>query len=443
MKKLFISLMLLLPVIAVAQKTKCVELDRAISLKFSRTFNLPEEYLMNAFDYEVSFTMRTKEGQKPVYVKRAMIIPLITVYDEDRDLNKELKAAVNEWLDANGVVLPKDKASVLHFSPLYYAETGDKLYFTGKKVINNGAKGEEAGVFYRFHVCNSHNTPFYATVERNADELILNYRDSFAHMPFLVERYKISAPITIKKEGYQSYMYDNSELVHIRQFYKNDSLQYAEELDSATQTVQSIYRFGYVMGNHNPQLLTKEVLYPSGSVKVRTDYDSAPPRIFAFNEDGSEIKIIPDSEAKVAHISVNETTSNPEVKMTPAFSKSINKALKNYFKQNFKKPDIGRDRYGIYKMTLTLEMVGTVSEKGEMIVTKILDREDNGWRYQYDPKVIISPQVRTIVETYYSPYLEKFIYELTHTTLTCTPAKENNEPVSSPFVIKFMYSFRP
>ena len=438
MKKLFLSLLLLLPVMAVAEDILVLP-DDSLSALFSKQFVLPDRYGMNAFDVIVGDTI----------IINAPVANYTSVDDSD------LVRALKTWQDTSSLTLKKG-VTLIHYSPVFYANTNDTLYCDAELQNQNNSYGEKAAMFYRFIVRNHRKTPYYMIAHCHKDKRSLHVYERGTDKPFMIEKDIAYSPLYVVKDGMQIYLTETGK-VSMRQMCHLDTLKYAEEMDERG-LVAARYTF-------NPQSKTselywikkKEVFYPSGAVQMLSQFNALEIRTYAFNEDGTEAKLKPVSY------------------------QTIDNVFRKYFKQHFKTPDIGRVRYGISEMMLKVELAGTISEKGEMIVAQTTKRSmesdsekntDNSlesvvldylinsfgkgemntsdalgrfvtWTYKYDLKVITDGQIREIIQKYYVPFLTEFLNELPHTTLTCTPAKVNNEPVSSPFVIEFAYPFKP
>ena len=439
MKKLLVSLMLLLPMVGAAQeKWFAAEADSALSALLSRQLVLPEECRTNAFECIIGDTV------------------IVSVYPlPEKSLQRELEDALRIWQDTSSVA-PKTGVTHLYYSPVFYAETGDTLYCDGELHNTYHAYGEEAATYYRFTVRNHRQTPYYMVVRRHNSRRALYVYDTGMNRPLMIERDAVYHPLYIVRDGQQVYLSENGKSIARRQLCHLDTFQYAEVLDKSGHVA---VRYTFLP---SPQTADgfwpekKETLYPSGAVRMRSVYDADGIQTTAYEQDGTEEEL------------------------TPVPTKNIEKVIRQYFKENFKVPDVGKERFDIKFITLRIRLTGTVSEKGVMTVKElalphdtfmvsqpkvitinfrgeVLDlipgkgemtlTEPNScavtWIYKYDSDMLMDFQVKDMISAFFAPYLKEFMNSLTRNTFRCAPAMIHQKPVSTPYSILFEYSFNP
>ena len=427
--------MFLLPVMAAAQdEWSAIEADSALSALFSRQFVLPDEHQINAFECIIGDTI--------------VLSSPVSRYED-------LVAALQAWQDTSSVA-PKTGKTRLYYSPLFYANTGDTLYCDAELQNRHNAYGEKAAMFNRFVVRNQQETPYYIIVRHHHNRRALYVYETGSDKPFMIERDAVYHPMIILKDGQQLYLSPNGKSIAMRQVCHLDTFLYAEELDKSGHVAVK-YTFRPLLYTTDCFLLDKkETFYPSGSVQMRTVYGADEIQLYAFRQDGSEEKL------------------------TPVPYKNIDKAIRRYFKEHFKAPDIGNEKYGIKEIKMKMRFVGSVSEKGEMTVTEMAERPDASranqpkvvtmnfrgevldntlgkgemtiteptgcavtWAYRYDPDLLLDFQLKDIISASFAPYLRECIDGLTRTTLNCPSATLSQQPLATPYSILFEYSFKP
>ncbi len=435
MKKLLVSLLFLLPVMAAAQeKSSAVEADSALSALFSRQFVLPGEYRINAFECIIGDTV-------------ILTSPVGRYAD--------LVAALQTWQDTSSVA-PKTGATRLYYSPLFYAQTGDTLFCDAELQNRYNAYGEKAAMFYRFVVRNDKETPYYMIVRHQHKRRTLHVYEAGSDKPFMVERDAAYHPLYVVKDGQQVYLSENGKSIVMRQVCHLDTFLYAEELDIVGHVAVKYTFQPFLYTTDCFWLEKKETFYPAGTVQMRTVYNADEVQTYAFLPDGSENKL------------------------TPVPVQNIDKAIRRYFKEHFNPPDIGKEKFGIKEIKMKMRLAGTVSEKGEMTVTEMAEHPDASltnqpkvvtmnfrgevldnipgrgemtitepsgcavtWAYKYDPDMLLDFQIKDMISASFAPYLREIMNGLTHTTFVCTPATIARQPIATPYSILFEYSFKP
>lgn len=439
MKKLLVSLMLLLPMAGAAQEEWfAAEADSALSALLSRQLVLPEGCRTNAFECIIGDTV------------------IAAVYPHpEKGLQRELEAALQTWQDTSSVA-PKTGVTHLYYSPVFYAETGDTLYCDGELRNMYHAYGEEAATYYCFTVRNHRETPYYMVVRRHNSRRALYVYDTGTNRPLMIERDAVYHPLYIVRDGQQVYLSENGKSIARRQVCHLDTFQYAEAMDKSGHVA---VRYTFLQDHQTADGFwpeKKETLYPSGAVRMRTVYGTEGLQTTAFAQDGTEEEL------------------------TPVPTKNIEKVIRQYFKENFKAPDVGREKFGIKFITMRIRLAGSISEKGAMTVKElalpndtfmvsqpkvitinfqgeVLDLipgkgemtliEPSGcavtWIYKYDSEMLMDFQIKDMISASFAPYLREFMNGLTRTTFTCAPARIQQKPVSTPYSILFEYSFNP
>lgn len=412
MKKLFISLMLVLPVCVAAEDIVALP-DDSLSALFSKQFVLPDKYIMNAFDCVVGDTVYFTSSITAQTYNTSME-DFITHKMNHVDIREELTDSIKSWL-AHCDCAPKEGYVLLHYAPLFYALPSDTLY--GDIQISNqlNAKGEEACMHYVFHVRNRKDKPYYATVKRQKTKLSMHVYDADTHHPFLFEHECMPTQNTLFKNGVQCLMDENGQSVRIRKAYRMDTLVSAEQLSQDGKVCE---RYHFTVPKHAityPTLNSKELLYPSGAVKVRMEYGSFNSiKTSAFREDGSAAKYIP--------------------------SRDVQKVVKKAFTKSFKKPK-PEDRWKINYIELTTTVTGYISETGEVLINPEVG--DIRWTYNYDSQHINSSEVNELLQEHYSPYVRELIKDLSKSHIVCSPATVDKTPVRSSFSFELKYKFMP
>jgi hypothetical protein len=410
MKKLFLSLMLLLPMMAVAEDILALP-DDSLSALFSKQFVLPDKYIMNAFDCVIGDTVYFTSS----ITAQTNSIPMMGYMMRNKkqaDMRDELADSIKSWL-AHCDCAPKEGYVLLHYAPLYYALPSDTLYGDIRISNQSNAQYEEACMHYVFYVRNRKDVPYYATVKRHNTKLSMHVHDAATHLPFIIEQDNMPTQNTLFKNGVQCLMDDNGQSVRIRKTYRMDTLMSAERLNQDGQVCE---RYHFTVPKKSityPTLNSKELLYPSGAVKVRVEY-SDDKKISAFREDGSAAKYVP--------------------------SRNVEKVVRKAFIKSFKKPKPD-GRWNINYIELTTTVTGYISETGEVTINP--EVEDINWTYNYNSNSINSSDVKKMMQEYYSPYVRELIKDLSKSHPVCSPAKVDKTPVSSSYNFELKYNFMP
>ena len=414
--------------------------EEALSEKFSKTFCLPQEYVVTHFDYilvgEVS-----KDGYFRIYEDK-FISPVAKRTSQGFSATSDdLLAAVRLWRGEvqNKIVLrpgiingmPADSMPCvvnLRYSPLFFAKTGDTLFCDGEPVNRFLVHGEKSAMYYEFYVHNQRNTPYYATVRRNDANLTLHYFDTILDKPFLIEKYIVASPNRIIKNGFQQYLVNGK--VHHRQYYELDTLRYAEEFDSNNKVYAKYFMERPLWGAYF-QLKSKEIYYPSGRVEQRIEYTKNDPVISVFNEDGTKGTYTPSDAQKV---------------------------IEKYFKKHFKAPKTSKAGMVNY-FTVQISMKAHIGDDGKI---SCIEKKGNttNWSYNYRTGEKVGPygvhtnvnasreakekeKIDAAIKEHYNPILLDFINNIGTAELYCKPAKLNGKSVESNETIQITYEFAP
>ena len=403
-----------------------------VSETFSKQFVLPDAYIMNTFSFEVYYTVY---ADKTVRVRDSKITSSVTkrtsgsVMHPDfsgtsaMNINVDLLRAVREWFTANGDVLQQTVedfelvdslplVTQVYYSPILCAQSGDTLFCTGDLENEFLSNGEEAGTFYQFFIRNRRNTPYYALVRRNKNNVMLLIHDSGTGKLVNVVNYHIQSAELVTKSGNQMYVGEDGKSLRIKQVWDDNKLVSAETYNSEKK-VEARYEFQYK--TWYPKLKTKEVFYPSGSVMLRAEYDKDDVSITAFNEDGSKAKYLP--------------------------AKNAEKTVNGYFKKHFNAPAISYKNTAINYFVLKLNIPCSIDESGAIRITT--SSPTATWSYNYKKGLITSAQINRVIEAKYNPYFREFWQTLVDQALQCTPAKVNGKPVASTATIKIEHNFTP
>lgn len=400
----------------------------SLSAIFSKEFVLPDSFLMNTMNVDIHFQIR--DGEHIDIVKSQVSSPITRLTDPhnpNHDFSNDFNQLVSEWVakHQDGILkvlsqnhspsTPYQKICLLQYSPMYYAQTGDTLFFSGELANQAGAHGEKAGMLYNMYVRNHKQTPYYAIVHRDEEKLKLSYYDSVSPHPFLVEKYEITAPDIIRKHGNQYYMAENSKQVRIIQTYVKDTLHVAEEMNDMGIKIAR-YLFQSTRLNQYPQLRVKEQLYPSGNVQMRITYRKENDFIEGFAEDGTPIACTP--------------------------AKDTDREIYKYIKTFFRAPKIGKyDAEKFAYFILKCDILCSVDEKGNLnMVQPSISKTD--WSYNRN-FYVADKQVQSIVQEKYGPYFSEFYKTMREQTFHCTPAMIGDTPVSSTVTVHIEYKFVP
>ena len=398
-----------------------VESEETLSKLFSKTFCLPDYFLMNQFNCQLSGNVSAK-GELQVNDINFFDSPITC--RGTKDMTDSLKLAVRDWfIHANIALVPGSKngqtedGMPVHFTirylPLFFAQTGDTLFCSVERIQHAGAQGEEAVGFYNLYVRNSKNSESYAKVRRSQNDLTLHCFDTLNKQPFLVQKYVINAPDKIVKKGFQQYLKDGK--VHYRQFYESDYMRYAEEFDNTNQ-LYAKYFIEYRANNSYPQLSKKETYYPSGKLQLSTSYFKDQTVITAYNEDGSKATFTP--------------------------AKNANKGITKYFKKHFRAPSTHGLAADVNYFILNLDLMLRINEQGQITI----QTSDAKWSYNYAKNLAslaFNQRISQAIREYYTPYLDTVLKDLAEQNFQCTPAKINNQPVSSTFLVHIEHEFIP
>lgn len=359
-----------------------------------------------------------------------------SLYDKDKAIGslspvtshsevEDLYAKMREWVIANEELLLHQSLEVnttatpqrvhVAYSPLYYAQNRDTLYCNGN-LINDFAMNEEAAMFYDFYVRNHKETPYYAVVRRNNTKLTLNFYDTATRKKFAVVNYQIQDVCNIVKTGNIFYLADDEKTIRIRQTWQKDSLVYSEIYDSLKMPIAK-YEFRYLADNAYPLIATKELVYPSGTIKMRVTYNANKISTQAFNEDASKAKYTP--------------------------AKGAEKVMNDYFSKNFRLPFVSKDMSNVISILISFDANCYISEKGELIMNPntIMDVE---WSCKYSVMDnYIGEKLPEVITQTYMPYLYAFLKEAGNRQLLCKPALMNGSPVESAITVSVDYWFRP
>lgn len=398
--------------------------EEALSELFSKTFVLPDGFLMNAFDIQIDGIVAEDGSYR---ITDAKMKSNYTLLNSSNLTIGDLYSSVYTWFDKYGksviwrpgsIQNEPDSMStqvVLRYSPLFFAQAGDTLYMNGHLTDHDGAQGEEPGYIWLTYVRNRPNTPYYAIVRRDEHKLSLRYCDTITHQVFMVENYIIHQPDTIYKNEYQSFMTPDKH-VRYRQFFQKDSMRYAEEMDSIGR-VYARYTVYYKNRNRYPQMLQKETYYPSGALQMRVRYTSPSEIVETFREDGTKAVYKPSPDAQ--------------------------KKLQKYFKTYFHVPHFtkaAQDNINYFKLKVELRI--KIDESGQMHVTKRTNDNVN-WSYNYKSGLIYEVVIHNIIENYYGPYYKMFINKLLKQTFDCKPATIDKVAVPSIMTVTFEHKFAP
>ena len=403
-----------------------------VSEIFSKLFVLPEAYMMNTFNFEVNYTLYKGSAVRFTGCKFTSSITKRTSHDAlrpnfDRNnlhaLNSGLQSAIVDWFKSHGEVLlqtgkdfdGEDSVSLVtqvYYSPILYAQPGDTLFCTGEVENEYLCEGEEAATFYQYYVRNNSNTPYFALVKRNKNNVTLMIHASETGKLVNIVTYHIRSVELVTKEGNQLYMGEDGKSIRIKQVWKDNQLVSAEVYNSGNK-VDAQYEFVYL--TWFPKLKKKDVLYPNGNVKLRTEFDKDKISVTAFNEDGSKAKY---SESKGAE-----------------------KAINAYFKKHFSIPAIGYEYSGINEMILKAQVTCTVAENGAIKI--ISGHPSVNWSYNYKKGFISNTKINQMIENEYRPYFRELWETVKEQPFECAPAKMNGRPVASVVHINVEHSFTP
>lgn len=407
------------------------EADNHLSEIFSREFMLPDNLSMQTFNYDVGYTIF---GNGNLFITSHDTPTEITIADEqehsDLFIYKQrtiLHDSIVSWVNSKVSLLPRSDLDLaeedsiqLHakvcYSPLYYAQTGDTLFCTGERINGANAEGEEAVTFYRFCMRNHRNTPYYAIAnKRDKDHLTLRYCDIQTHKAFAVENYQTDSPDKILKTGNQFILADDGKTVRIHQTWENNFLKEALVVDKSGKKLAR-YKFYYAEDESLPRIKAMVTFYPSGTVKLRTKYEEDIKTITAFSKNGKEANF--------------KTASKVE------------KALTNYFKDNFHPLIISNYAVGIDQFTLTLDCYCDIEESGDMRINTITPPQLS-WEYESDDEYQSEASFRFITRRFYKPYFDEFWHELSEQTFPCDAASINGKGVASKLPVHIVCKFQP
>lgn len=398
--------------------------EEALSELFSKTFVLPDGFLMNAFDIQIDGRVAVDGSYRIINAK---IRSNYTTLNSSNLTIEDLYTCFYTWYAKHKDAFIWQPGSIrnepdsmfaqveLRYSPLFYAQTGDTLYMNGVQAHHDGAQGEEPGYIWLIYVRNRLNTPYYAIVRRDEQKLSLSYFDTITHQVFMVENYITHRPDTIYKNGYQNYL-NSDKHIRFRQYFEKDSMRYAEELDSIGR-VYAKYTVVYNDHNSYPQMLQKETYYPSGALQMRVRYTSLSDIVETFREDGSKAVYKPSPDAQ--------------------------KKLQKYFKTYFHVPHFtkaAQDNINYFKLKVELRI--KIDESGQMHVIKRTNDNVN-WSYNYKSGLIYEVVIHNIIENYYGPYYKMFINKLLKQTFECKPATIDKVAVPSIMTVTFEHKFAP
>ena len=246
------ALLVVIPIISIAQTS-----DNEMRFYVRESNEQNGSFIWcNSDSLSLIFTRRFKQGGAPFEVRLSgtvsadgtpelvvkQIKPLSKSSNHDNWMfgftNRTLHNDISAWVKNNIIRInsyhstqveePTPIELWLCYYPLYYAQTGDTLYYMAydKSMLRNTVTGNP------FSIIDKKTPKHYLLVDRDGNKLILNYYDSTATRPFYVERYKVhTSPKKVIREGYSAYLNPDGKTL-MRHCYLNDSLTFSEKLNN-------------------------------------------------------------------------------------------------------------------------------------------------------------------------------------------------------------------
>lgn len=404
----------------------------AISEMLSKQFVLPNRFIVNQLSYTMSAAV-SPEGHMSQLVLRLIGAIRFETYTKEEnwssqyhkphfpvfpDFPKELDAALDSCLrkqfadnwtpgTIDGVPVSMMTSGNIHYSPFYFAQTGDVFYVDKRETVIQSISKIETLKSYDSYVRNNPSMPCIAVAERDGNQLSLKYFDRDTNEAFMLSRYVVDTPCHVVRQGIQELYFDDGHIS--RQTYVADTIRLAEEYDSLNHLCAK-YTF---RTEYSTKIAAKDEFYPSGMRKLHVDC--------------AEL-------AKDKDVIVYYREDGTQASFTPA--KDVQKTIDNYVNSTLAVPKAVDPKTieGINRIAFRAQYMAEISEKGELKFIEKLDGKIE-WSYNYETHTTYPDKILKVINDLYLPSVQRYLEELVRTGIKCTPAYVEGVPVASKMIV--------
>lgn len=427
----------------------------SLSLLFSRSF----KHSGAPFTVQLTGTV-SADGTPAMVVKNIKLLQKSSHRDGFDNwafsaMNKRLRNDIPVWVRSH-IILPQvfpatpESATPiemrLSYFPLYYAQTGDTLYY---RAYNKSVQRTDV-TSTPFSIIDNRTPNNYLLVKRDEDELTLNYYDSAAVRPFYVERYRVQKPAKkVTREGVAAYLNHDGQAV-MRHFYQNDTLQYSEKLNTKGLVMKKYFYDASTPTILHTHIQRTEISYSGGTIQHSFERDTI--RSCYFDRQGQPLESIPSPDAaqQVAQWVadslllpvVGDTVLDIKTKKTTTIRVGNYVHTSTSFNRNRETGRFAVNPKGISRLQLQDTVVFHITEKGKMEYVPRRSSKSNVWSYEWDESVTPEKLVKLIVEEIYEPVRIEFMLKLQQAALHCSPATADGDPVQSYVVVPISKTFQ-